>query len=100
LLVLKIYLLLFSGNGVGVGWNRFLHDSAFKDEDNNYGVNNFIGMTTRRLFFPDGDIKAEMMSSPWNNFYWSLLRFVVVRSSHDKGLGRINFRSGFLILRW
>ena len=40
------------------------------------------------------------MSPPWNNFLRSVLRFVVVRSGHDEGLGRINFRSGFLIIRW
>jgi hypothetical protein len=26
-------------------------------------------MTIWRLFFPDGDIKAEMMLTPWNNFF-------------------------------
>jgi hypothetical protein len=31
---------------------------------------------------------------------WSLLRFVVVRSSHDEGIGRIIFRLVFLTLRW
>jgi hypothetical protein len=59
-----------------------------------------------RLWIPwlvhhhDDDIKAEMMSLPWNNFLRSLLRFVVVRSDHDEGLGRIIFRSVFLTLRW
>jgi len=54
-----------------------------------------------------------MMLPPWNNFVWSFLRFVVVRSDHDEGLVRINLplkpitgielgrsRSVFLILRW
>jgi hypothetical protein len=50
--------------------------------------------------FPDGGIKAEMMSPPWNNFLRSLLHFTVVRSGHDEGLGRITFRSVFLPLRW
>ena len=40
------------------------------------------------------------MSLPWNIFLRSLLHFVVVRSSHDEGLGRIIFRSIFLILWW
>jgi hypothetical protein len=40
------------------------------------------------------------MSLPWNNFFRSLLRFVVVRSGHDEGLGIISFISVFLILRW
>jgi hypothetical protein len=57
-------------------------------------------MTTWRPFFPGGDIKAEMMSPPGNNFLWSLLHFVMVRSGHDEGLGRIIFRSIFLNLRW
>jgi hypothetical protein len=45
-------------------------------------------------------MKAEMMSPPWNNFLLSPLHFVVVRSGHDKGLGRISFRSVFPILQW
>jgi hypothetical protein len=57
-------------------------------------------MTTWRLLFPDGGIKAEMMSPLWNTFLRSLLRFVVVRFGHDEGLKRIIFRSIFLILRW
>ena len=72
-----------------------------EDEDDN-GVSNFnfLSLTTWRLGFPDGDIKAEMMSPPRNNFLRSLLRFVVVRSEHNEGIGRIIFRSVFLILRW
>jgi hypothetical protein len=57
-------------------------------------------MTTWRLFFLDGDIKAEMISLPWNNFLWSILRLVVVRFGRDERLERISFRSVFLILRW
>ena len=57
-------------------------------------------MLIMRLLFPDGDIKAEMMSPSWNNFLRSLLHFVVVRSDHNEGLGKISFRSVFLILRW
>ncbi|KAG2564701.1 hypothetical protein PVAP13_7NG085700 [Panicum virgatum] len=40
-----------------------------------------------------------MMSPSWNNFLRSLLRFVVVRSDHNEGLGRI-CRSVFLFLQW
>lgn len=54
------------------------------------------------------------MLPPWNNFLWSLLRFVVVRSDHNERLVRINlplnpinfglevgrFGSISLILRW
>ena len=100
LLVLEIYLLLLSANSAGLGWNRFLHGGAFKDDGDNYGVNNFIGTMTWRLFFSNGDIKVEIMSPPWNNFLWSVLRFVVVRSGHDEGIGRISFTSVFLIFRW
>jgi hypothetical protein len=57
-------------------------------------------MTTWRHLFPDGGIKAEMMSPPWNNFLRSLLHFVVVRSGHDERPRRIIFRSVFLTLRW
>ena len=39
------------------------------------------------------------MPPSWNNFLRSLLRFVVVRSDHNEGLGRI-CRSVFLFLRW
>jgi hypothetical protein len=35
----------------------------------------------------DSDIKVEMMSPPLKNFLWSFLRFVMVRSDHDEGLG-------------
>jgi hypothetical protein len=55
---------------------------------------------TWRLLFPNSDINGEMMSPPWNNFFRSLLHFIVVRSGHDEGLGRISFRLGFLIFRW
>ncbi|KAG0522897.1 hypothetical protein BDA96_07G077400 [Sorghum bicolor] len=57
-------------------------------------------MTIWRLLFPDGGIKAEMMLPPWNNFFQSLIRFIVVRSSHNEGLGRIIFRLVFLTLQW
>jgi hypothetical protein len=66
--VLGIYLLLFlPGDGEEAGWIRFLHGGSVEDEGDN-GVSNIIGLTTWRLGFPDGDIKAEMMSPPWNNF--------------------------------
>jgi hypothetical protein len=101
-LVLEFYLLLIliSGDGEGEGWNRLLHGGSVEDEDDNVGVSIFIDMTTWRLLFLDGGIKTEMMSPPWNNFLRSLLRFTVVRSGHDEGLGRIFFRSVFLSLRW
>jgi hypothetical protein len=97
-LVLKFYLLLLSGDGEGEEWNHLLHDGSVEDEDDNFDVNIFINITTWRLLFPDGGIKAEMMLPLWNNFLRSLLRFVVVRSDHDKELGRIIFRSVFLTL--
>ena len=59
-----------------------------EDEGGNYDVSNFLGMTTRRIRFPDGDIKAEM--PPWNNFFWSFLRFVMVRFDHDERPVRIS----------
>jgi hypothetical protein len=101
-LVLEFYLLLllFSGDDEGEGWNRLLHDGSVKDGGDNFGVSIFINMTTRRLLFSDGGIKAEMMSLPWNNFLRSLLHFIVVRSDHDEGLERIIFKSVFLTLRW
>jgi hypothetical protein len=99
-LVLEIYFLLLSYDGEGAEWNHFLHDGSVEDEGNNYGIDNFTAMTTWRPFFPCGDIKVEMMSLLWNNFLRSLFRFVVVRSDHDKELGRIIFISVFLNLRW
>jgi len=72
---------------------------SLEDEDDNYVISILTGMTWRFLF-SDGDINAEMVSPSWNNFLRSLLRFIVVRSGHDEGLGNINFRSVFLILRW
>ena len=86
-LVLGIYLLL-SGDGEWAGWNQFLHVGSVEDGGDNYGINILTGgMTIWRLLFPDGDIKAEMVSPPWNNFLRSLLYFIVVRSNHDEGLG-------------
>jgi hypothetical protein len=62
-LVLEIFLLLLlSGDGERAGWNCFLHDGSVEDEGDNYGVSNFTSMTIWRLFFPDDDIKAEMIS--------------------------------------
>jgi hypothetical protein len=82
-LVLEIYfpLLLLSGEGEGTGWDCFLYGGSIEDEGGNYDVSIFTGMTTWRLLFPDSDIKAEMVSPPWNNFLWSLLHFIVVRSA-------------------
>ena len=66
-LVLEFYLLLllFSVNGEGEGWNRLLHGGFVEDEGDNFGVTIFIDMTTWRSLFPDGGIKAKMMSSPY-----------------------------------
>jgi hypothetical protein len=101
-LVLEFYLLLLllSGDGEGKEWNHLLHGGSVEDEGDNFGVNIFINMTTWRLLFSNGGIKAEMMLPPWYNFLRSLLRFVVVRSGHDKELGRIIFRSVFITLWW
>jgi hypothetical protein len=100
-LVLGIYLLLFlSDDGKRARWNSFFHSGSVEDEGDNYDVSIPTGMMIWRLLFSDGDIKAKMVSPPWNNFLQSLLGFIVVRSGHDKGLGRIRFRSVFLILRW
>ena len=89
LLVLDIYfLLLLSGDGKGAGWIRLLHDGSVEDEGDT-DVNNFINLTTWRFSFLGGDIKVEMMPPSWNNFLRFLLRFVVIRSDHNEGLGRI-----------
>jgi hypothetical protein len=84
----------------GEGGIVFSMVALLKDGGDNYDVNILTGMTTWRLLFLDGDIKAKMMSPSWNNFLRSLLRFIVVRSDHDEGVGRINFISVFPILRW
>jgi len=100
-LLLEFYLLLLlSGDGEGERWNRLLHSGFVEDKDANFSVSIFFDMTTWRLLFPDDGIKAETMSPPWNNFLQSLLRSIVVRSSHNKGLGRIIFRLIILTLRW
>jgi len=92
-LVLEFYLLLLlSGKSEGERWNRLFHSGFVEDKDDNFSIDIFIDITTWRLLFPDGGIKAEMMSLPWNNFLQPLLRFIVVRSSHNEGLGRIIFR--------
>ena len=62
---------------------RFLRGGFVEDEGDN-SVSSFIGLPTWRLGFPDGDIKAEMMSPSWNNFLRSLLCFIVVRSDHNE----------------
>jgi hypothetical protein len=98
-LVLGIYLFLFSGDSQSEGWNCFLRGGYIEDEGDNYDVSTLTNMTWR-LLFSDGDIKTEMVSPPWNNFLQSLFHFIVVRSGHDEGIGRISFISIFLILRW
>jgi hypothetical protein len=105
--------LLLSGDGKEVVWIWFLRGDSDEDEGDNYGICNFLSMMTWRIRFSDGDIiKAEMVLLPWNNFLWSFLRFVVVRSNYDEGIVRISlllkpingielrrFRLVFLILR-
>jgi hypothetical protein len=111
-LVICLLLPLF-GDGEEVGWIWFLHGNSDEDEGDNYGISNFLGMMKSRFRFLDGDIKAEMLSLPWNNCLQSLLCFVVVRSDHDEGLVRISLplkpitgielersRSVFLIIQW
>ena len=45
-LVLGIYLLLLlSGDGERVGWNRFLYGGSGEDEGDNYGVSILTSMT-------------------------------------------------------
>ena len=66
--VLVIYLLLLFSDGEEIGWIRFLYGGSVEDEGDNYGVNNFLGMTTCIFFFPNDDIKEVMMSPLWNNF--------------------------------
>ena len=63
-LVLGIYFLLLFDDGERAGWNRFLHASSVEDEGDNFSVSIFIDMATWRFLFPDGGIKAEMMSPP------------------------------------
>ena len=89
LLVLENYfLLLLSGDDKGAGWIRLLHGGSVEDEGDT-DISNFINLTTWRFGFPGGDIKVEMMPPSWNNFLRFLLRFVVIRSDHNEGLGRI-----------
>jgi hypothetical protein len=59
--ILGIYLLRLFGDGVWVGWNRFLHGGSIEDEDDSSILTD---MTTWSLLFLDSDIKAEMMSLP------------------------------------
>jgi hypothetical protein len=98
-LVTGIYLLLLSGDDERAGWNCFLYDDYVEDGGDNYDVIILTGMMTWRLLFLDDDIKTEMVSPPWNNFLRSLLRFIIARSDHDERLGRISFRSVFLIFQ-
>ena len=63
LLVLKICLLL-PDDYEGLGWIWFLHSDSVEDEGDNYGVNNFLGMTTWILRFSNDNINVEMMLPP------------------------------------
>jgi hypothetical protein len=63
-LVLEFYLLLLlSGDGEGEGRNCLLHGGSIKDEGDNIRVSIFIDMTTWRLLFPDGGIKADNVAA-------------------------------------
>jgi hypothetical protein len=96
-LVLEIYLLL-SDDSERTELNRFLRGASVEDEGDNDGISILTSMTWR-LLFSDGNVKTEMVSPPWNNFLRSLLHFIMVRSGHNEGLGRLSFISVFLILR-
>ena len=101
LLVLRIYLLLLSDDRERAGWNCFLHDASIEDGGDNYVVRILTGTTTWRLSFRTATSRRRWCRRHGiYNFLQSLLRFIMVRSGHDKGLGRISFRSVFLILRW
>jgi hypothetical protein len=89
-LVLGICFLLFSNNGEEEGWIWSLHSGFNEDDDGSNDISNFLRMTTWRIRFLNGDIKARMMLPSWNKFLRSLPRFVVVRSDHNEGLVRIN----------
>jgi hypothetical protein len=97
-LVLKIHLLLFS-DGEGTGGIVFSTASLLKMRAATAMLATSPAWQHKDLFsgwrHQEGDDVTTM-----NNFLWCLLRFVVVRSGHDKGLGRIIFRSVFLNLRW
>jgi hypothetical protein len=41
-----LFLLLFSGDGEGEGWNRLLHGGSVEDGGDNFGISIFINMTT------------------------------------------------------
>jgi hypothetical protein len=43
---LGICFLLRSGDGERAEWNRFLYGGSVEDEDDNYGVSIFTGLTT------------------------------------------------------
>jgi hypothetical protein len=61
-IVFYLFFLFLSSDGEGERWNRLLHGGSVEDEGDNFSVSIFINMTTWRLLFSDGDIKAEMMS--------------------------------------
>lgn len=65
ILVLEISLLFLSDDSKEEGWICSLHsDSNEGDDGDNYGVKNFIGMTTWKIRFLDGDIEVGMMLLP------------------------------------
>jgi len=97
---LGIYLILLSSDGERAGWNRFLHDGSVED-----GATTTASASSPVWRHGDFYFRTTTSRRRWCRrhgiiFLWSLLRFIVVRSGHDEGLGNINFRSVFLILRW
>jgi hypothetical protein len=97
-LVLGIYLLLLhSGDARGQGGIVFSIAALLKMRATIATLVSILTSMTWRLLFPNSDIKAEMVSLPWNNFLRSLLRFIVVRSGYNEGRGRIRPRSAVLI---
>lgn len=63
----------FYSNSEEVRWILSIHSDPDDDDGANYGVNNFLGMSTWIIRFSDGNIEAEMMSSLFSLFsvfYW------------------------------
>jgi hypothetical protein len=89
-IVLEICFLLLSDNDEEIGWLGSLHDGSDEGCGDIYAVGTLVEVTTWRISFPDGDIVLGMVPSSSNNFLWSLLYFIVVRSNHGERLVRIS----------
>jgi hypothetical protein len=83
-MILGIYFFL-SNDGERAKWNRFLYAGSVEDKGDNYGISILTGMTTWRLLFPGGDIKAKMVSPPGNNFLWFFLCLLWLDLARMKG---------------